>query len=110
MHPTITAKMGPNGVVGYRFGVIAANDDTWEAAHRASWPLLRACLLLAVVGSTVVLLIQLLGDDEYLGHVAALQACGFLVVGTIGGMIKATNAAQDCLAELESPSSSGAAD
>lgn len=109
MHPTITAKMGPNGFVGYRFGVIAANDETWEAAHRAAWPLLRACLLLAVAGSAVVLLIQLLGDGEYLGHIAAMQSCGFLVIGTIGGMIKASNAAQDRFAELEANSAQDAA-
>lgn len=109
MHPTITAKMGPNGFVGYRFGVIAANDETWEAAHRAAWPILRVCLLLALVGSAIVLVIQLMDDAEFIGHIAALQACGFLVIGTIAGMIKASNAAQDRLAELEASEAQDAA-
>lgn len=109
MHPTITAKMGPNGFVGYRFGVIAANDETWEAAHRAAWPILRVCLILALVGSVAVLVIQLMGDAEFIGHIAALQACAFLVVGVIGGMVKASNAAQDRLAEIEANADQDAA-
>ena len=101
LHPTVVTRMGPNGFVGFRFGVIMANDETWAAAHRAAWPILRVCLLLALVGSAIVLALQLLDDAEFIGHIAALQACGFLVIGTIAGMIKASNAAQDRLAELE---------
>lgn len=101
MHPTTITKIGPNGFVGYRFGVIATNDEIWEAAHRAAWPVLRWCMLLAAIGSSALSLIQLLGDGEFIGHIAALQACGLLLIATIGGMIKASNAAQDRFAELE---------
>lgn len=108
MHPRTAAKMGPNGFVGYRFGVVMVNEETWQAGHRAAWPLLRTCLVLALLGSAIVLAIQEFGDAGYLGGVATMQSCAFVVIGTLGGMLKASNAAQVRLLEMEPVSSQDA--
>jgi len=95
------AALPRNGLFGIRTSQTKASDEAWQAGHRAALPLLRVCVVVAVVAAVV-----LLGLSVWLSHAApesaesvaatAVQVLfGVVVVVVLAAAVKANAAARE---------------